>query len=69
MGRMTELYDITYRYGFYEPFTPPGGGVWMGTAYDLDLPAHFHPLFRGVVSDPGYLQYFTRHAPARLTVL
>lgn len=60
---MAELYDITYRYGFFEPYTPPTCGVWNGAGYDLDLPAHFHPLFRGVVSDPGYLQYFTRHAP------
>ncbi len=60
---MSELYDITYRYGFHEPFTPPAGGIWRGRAYDQDLPAHFHPLFRGIVSDPDYLQYFTRHAP------
>lgn len=60
---MSELYDITYRYGFHEPFIPPTGGIWKGCAYDLDLPALFHPLFRGVISDPGYPQYFTMHTP------
>ncbi len=60
---MKELYDITYRYGFFEPFTEPQNGVWTGITYSTTLPAYLVPLFRGIISTPGYLQYFGYFKP------
>ncbi|MCA1808640.1 MAG: hypothetical protein LC725_04155, partial [Lentisphaerae bacterium] len=60
---MSDMHDVTWYSGFVPPLNHPTDGIWSGLYCRAAEPAYYWPLFRGVISDPGYYQYFTWHNP------